>query len=442
MAEPSVFEFSDELGSDPVMRRYRRVGSYESRASEMDLRLALADKEIAKAKFEAAQAELSAQLAPMKQASDAIATMANLQKTRSTLEDEAATRRDAVAMSEELSKVRDISSLTTLGQSYRAGLKDPDMLVRYQDKALGMFSTATVNSADPFEVEQIYSQLDPALASLPEMQNAYNNAKAQAERRFNLSAYYEARGLGPAPTNVAEGQRLMAVEGLREKEAELARTNLKFIQSQMETIQRKMAMDEKDIGIQQTDKNEFNSLREQAKRLLKVVIKRDTGSTAEGGGDEEIVDVGEKDLLPGRDLPKEKPSASEQAAEASAAATGGETPPPPPKNTSTPVPTISPDNPYFEDVVASKVKEGKEERKEKSRSITSANESIQKQIDQLEYDRELISQEIEAINNPLFRASPEEKATRYENKVAQIREIEAKIAQLKGRKVKRARPAR
>ena len=346
----STFDFSDQYGSDPIVRRYRPTDYMDIREAEQASRSAAAQRELSEANLAKAQAELSAQLAPMKAASDAIASMSSLIKTRTALRDEASIRRDSAAISSGLGQVQDLKSLSTLGQSNRMGLKDEEARVLYTDRAMSLFTSATANAQNPFEVDRAFSEIDPVIAALPEMQTVYNNAKAQAERRFNLSTTFAATpSLGTLPTtpsgeiDVAAGMTGVAVKQAEEGRREDARKDLQFVQKQIEALERKVSTDTDTLGAPSpSDTLELDQLRADARILLGQVLQRDRGSAGtsaptpvppEPSAAADAVGT----LLPGAaaaPLP-----AATQAAVASSEATGGETPAVAP----TPAPTPTPE---------------------------------------------------------------------------------------------------
>jgi len=333
----STFDFSDQYGSDPIVRRYRPTNYMDIRESEAATRSVAAQRELSEANLAKAQAELSAQLAPMKAASDAIASMSSLIKTRTALQDEAAIRRDSAAISESIGQAGDLKSLTAIGQSNRMGLKDEGTKMLYTDRTVGLFTSATINAQNPFEVDRVFSEMDPMVAALPEVQTAYNNIRTQAERRFNVSTTYAASpSLGTVPTTpsgeieVAAGMTGVAVQEAAEARRENARKDLQFVQKQIEALERKVSLDTDTLGAPvQSDTLELDQLRADASILLREVLQRDRKSTEAPTAAAVPPEPSAAADAVGALLPSGAAAplpAATQAAVASSAATGGETP--------------------------------------------------------------------------------------------------------------------
>lgn len=344
----STFDFSDQYGSDPISRRYSRTGYVGSRLGEAEMMRAGASAELAEANLAKVRAELDAQLAPMRTATEAVTGLSNLIKTRSTLQQEANIQRGASAIAEGIGQASDLKSLMSLGQSNLLGLKDEVVGPQFRSKALDLFRAATANAANPFEVDRAFSEIDPALAAEPEMQTAYNNAKAQADMRFKVSTAFAATpSLGAVPTlptggiDVAAGVTGMAVQEAKQRRAEEARTTLKVAQTQIGLLENKINTAEMNgVPPLPEDVEQLQSLRENSASLINEIF----GGTAPQTGPETAEDELGAFLPQGATAPTTTPevSGSTQAAAASAAATGGATPAPVTAPAATPTPTTAP----------------------------------------------------------------------------------------------------
>ena len=198
----SAFDFTDQYGSDPVMRRYDRVTPYDIRGAELDARIAAAERESARAKFESAQAELTAKMAPMKMASDSIAAMSNMLKQQSAMQEQAAVQRGAAAIAEGLGKATDFDSVIALGNANLLGLRDDVVGPQWRNSVLSGFRQATDNAQSIVDVDSVYAKLPAAIAAEPEMKSVYDAAKNQAALRQTLREKYAATGtaIGEIPT--------------------------------------------------------------------------------------------------------------------------------------------------------------------------------------------------------------------------------------------------
>ncbi len=333
----STFDFSDQYGSDPIFRRYRPTNYMDIRETESATRSAVAQRELSEANLAKAQAELSAQLAPMKAASDAIASMSSLIKTRTALQDEAAIRRDSAAISESIGQAGDLKSLTALGQSNRMGLKDEETKMLYTDRATGLFTSATINAQNPFEVDRVFSEMDPMVAALPEMQTAYKNIREQAERRFNVSTTYAAKpSLGVVPTTqggqvdvTAAGLEVAAETGREERRKSAAET-LKLVQNRIRDLQSKIADDTDQLGkADESDMAELKQLNVDSRNLMIEVMQR-------GGVESGTVENRAEQFA--SLFPSSANTGPAAAAAASSAATGGATAAAPTPVTTAPAP--------------------------------------------------------------------------------------------------------
>ena len=148
MAEESrsTFDFSDQFGSDPIVRRYRPTNLVDIRGAEAGVREAAATREMAEANLAKVQAELTAQLAPMKTGVEMITTMSDLVKQRTALQENLAIKRGATAISEGLNNADlDLKSLGQLISGSNAiGLKDTDTGVRARSMILSKWTPLLV----------------------------------------------------------------------------------------------------------------------------------------------------------------------------------------------------------------------------------------------------------------------------------------------------------
>lgn len=477
----SAFDFTDQYGSDPMMRRYRPVDYMDIREAETAAKTSMSERELAESNLAKAQAELDAKLAPMKMATDNIKSMSDMMKLRSTLQEEANIQRSAAAISDGLSKASDLDSVISLGTNNLLGLKDGVAGPQWRSSVLNGFRQLTENAQSTDDVDRAYAKLPASVAFEPEFKGLYDNARTQASLRQTVREKYAAEPtLGAVPTTATGGVDLPAAGlAIASKVGEEARRNqgietIKILQKQIGDLRDQITKDAAVGNEKESDKLLLNTYQRQLEKTLQQigiipsVVPGSVGTattvpnaapvtateaaptaptqTTVGGREDRV-----GSLLPPGAAAATKPSGSQQAAAASALATGGETPVPENKP-ATPNPTaevvsqnrqtMSPENPYFKEVISGEVKKDKEKRKKRSKALTSSNSTWQRQIDKLEYEKDLANQEIEALNNPLFRASPEEKASRYEARVNKIKELDAQIAELKSKQVKRARPAR
>ena len=340
MAEESrsTFDFSDQFGSDPIVRRYRPTDLVDIRGAEAGAREAAATRELAEANLSKVQAELTAQLAPMKTGVEMITTMSNLVKQRTALQEDVAIKRGATAISEGLNNPDlDLKALGQLVSGSNAiGLRDEETGVRARSIMLDKFTQSTDAASSPYEVDVAFSSIPAALAAEPGFQTARTSALAQAALRQGVrQSFASAPSLGEVPVTAAGGvdvpgaQLSIAAEAGAQERRKEARENLRFVQTEIQSLERKA----EGIGeLTPNEQLELDTLRGDARILLREVLQRDV---SEGSQSTEPAEP----AAPAGDviasiLPPGAVAAPDQAAAASAAATGGAT--------STPSPTATP----------------------------------------------------------------------------------------------------
>ena len=331
MAEESrsTFDFSDQFGSDPIVRRYRPTNLVDIRGAEAGAREAAATQQLAEANLSKVQAELTAQLAPIKTGVEMIATMADLVKQREVFKENATIGRDATVISEGLGAVKNLSDWNTLVSGNLSGMKDVDVGVRARGVGLGLFTSATDNALTPYEVDVAYSKLPAAVATEPEFKTAYDNARKMAETRENVSKNFATFNLGQPPTTPQGGVDVsgaglnIASELGAEKRRGEARDNIRFVQNAIQSLERKA--DGVD-GLTPNEQLELDTLRGDERSLIREVMGRDTpeGTPPPAESESPTGDVIGTSIIPAGAV-----AAPDQAAAASAAATGGATSTPP-----------------------------------------------------------------------------------------------------------------
>ena len=137
ISRSSTFDFSDQFGSDPVMRRYRPVDYMDIRAAESAAFASEAAKQEAEANLARSKAELESKLAPMKFAQDQFKSMADMMKTKSELEETAAVQQGAAVISDGLSKAKNLDEVISLGSNNPLGLRDSVVGAKWRVNVLG-----------------------------------------------------------------------------------------------------------------------------------------------------------------------------------------------------------------------------------------------------------------------------------------------------------------
>jgi hypothetical protein len=185
-------------------------------------------------------------------------------------------------------------------------------------------------------VDVAFSSIPAALAAEPGFQTARTSALAQAALRQGVrQSFASAPSLGEVPVTAAGGvdvpgaQLSIAAEAGAQERRKEARENLRFVQTEIQSLERKA----EGIGeLTPNEQLELDTLRGDARILLREVLQRDV---SEGSQSTEPAEP----AAPAGDviasiLPPGAVAAPDQAAAASAAATGGAT--------STPSPTATP----------------------------------------------------------------------------------------------------
>lgn len=344
IGDRSAFDFSDQYGSDPVMRRYRPVDYMDIREAEAMARSSEAQRQEAEANLAKAQAELNAQLAPMKFAQEQVKTMSDMLKTKSTIQEEIAVQQNATAIVEGLSKAKNLDEVVALGNSHLLGLRDTVAGPMWRSSALNGFRQLTDNAQSVAEVETAYAGIPASVAADPEFKGLYDMAKAQAERREGVRKAYAAEpSLGAIPTtqggqvDVTAAGLAVAAKGGEEERRKRAGETLKLVQNRIRDLQSKIAEDTNTLGKpDKSDTDELKQLNADSRNLITEVMRR--------GG----VESGTVDNTPEQFaslFPSSANTGPAAAAAASSAATGGETataPTPPVAAVPTPVPTPVP----------------------------------------------------------------------------------------------------
>lgn len=330
----SAFDFSDQYGTDPVMRRYRPVDFMDIREAESAVRSSAASRELAEANLAAAQAELNARLAPMKMASETIKSMSDMLKTKTAIEEEAAIQRSAAAIADGLGKAGDLDSVIALGNANFIGLRDGVIGPQWRVSALNGFKQAVDNAQSVAEVETAYAKLPSSVAFEPEFKGSYDNAKAQAERREGVrKAYASEPALGVVPTTPG-GQVDVTAAGLaiaaKAGEKERATQAINFADTLQDRIKSLRAKIKEDLDSKAgVDQNDIDEIRDLEKAASKAVAAAGTfyQPAVSQITDKEVVQGGNSTVLPPEAV--RTTAGAPAAAAASSAATGGGTAPAP-----------------------------------------------------------------------------------------------------------------
>lgn len=225
----SPFDFSDQFGSDPMMRRYDRVTSYDVRGAELRAQTAMARRELAKAEFETAQSELEAKLAPMKMASDMVTSMSNLLTQKNSIEKDTRMRRDSANLTSTLNKVESLDELRDLVSVNQFGMDDEQTAALVTDRATSLFRAAADNATSTYDVDKLYASLPTSVASKTELINMHKNLSDMAGRREKVLTGVAEIKLPFSPVtptgelDVARGEQILAAERTKkdlEKEAQ------------------------------------------------------------------------------------------------------------------------------------------------------------------------------------------------------------------------------
>lgn len=337
----SAFDFSDQYGTDPVMRRYRPVDFMDMREAESAVRSSAASRELAEANLAAAQAELNARLAPMKMASETIKSMSDMLKTKTAIEEEAAIQRSAAAIADGLGKAGDLDSVIALGNANFIGLRDGVIGPQWRVSALNGFKQAVDNAQSVAEVETAYAKLPSSVAFEPEFKGSYDNARAQAERREGVrKAYASEPALGAVPTtpggqvDVTAAGLAVAAKAGEEDRRKIAIENAKILQKQIGDLRDQMKEDQANSESGQPKQSDIDLLETYKKQLERSLIDIGIGTAPIPGGvavPSTTADTVSEDIIGTAIIPPEasRSAGAPAAAAASSAATGGGTAPAP-----------------------------------------------------------------------------------------------------------------
>jgi hypothetical protein len=295
MAEESrsTFDFSDQFGSDPIVRRYRPTDLVDIRGAEAGAREAAATRELAEANLSKVQAELTAQLAPMKTGVEMITTMSNLVKQRTALQEDVAIKRGATAISEGLNNPDlDLKALGQLVSGSNAiGLRDGETGVRARSIMLDKFRQSTDAASSPYEVDTAFSFVPATVAAEPEFQAARTNALAQAALREGVKkAFASEPSLGGVPVTAGGGVDVpgatisIAAEAGAQQRRKEAQENLRFVQPAIERLERR----ELEGSLTNLERLELKNLQSSATNLLSQILG---GVPQEGGEDTSDLDA-------------------------------------------------------------------------------------------------------------------------------------------------------
>lgn len=275
----SAFDFTDELGVDPMMRRYGGLTSVGMVSSQRAASAAAAKRQLAEAQLATAQTELNAKLTPMKTASEAIASIADLMKQKSALEENAAVQRSAAAISESIPRAKNLDDLIALSSGNELGLRDNIVGPKYVSSIIDSFRATTDNLQSSVDVDSVYAKLPATVAALPEVKGAYDNAKNQATLRQSVREKFAFAGMpvSEIPTTQTGGVDVTeAGMALSSKAGEEARRKdtieyIKLLQSRTRDLRAKMDEDKSTSATgmpQESDVDEFNTMQSQIGSLM------------------------------------------------------------------------------------------------------------------------------------------------------------------------------
>lgn len=340
----SPFDFNDEYGSDPIMRKYGKSGDVlagDLQSAQAAAGAAAAQRQLAEANLAAAQADLNARLAPMKAQAEVISSFSNLLTQKSAIEKDARMRKESAAIADGISSVRgNLSGLIELGKANRYGVDDPAVGPEYINETLNAYRSGTDNLNSTYEVDKLAASMPAWFAALPEFSQVTEAARKQAERREKVNQQFAAMNVQP-PTlgetgqlNIPEAETMLAVKAERQRQLEERRTAVNLMVTQAKALEQKIATDTQSMGSPQSDDVELlNTYNTQIRGFIDEVNAQPTG----GAGSQEPTEaVDWFSKLTAK--PVAQPSPTDQAAAASSVATEGATPTPTPKPIATPTP--------------------------------------------------------------------------------------------------------
>ena len=295
MAEESrsTFDFSDQFGSDPIVRRYRPTNLVDIRGAEAGAREAAATRELAEANLSKVQAELTAQMAPMKTGLEMVTTMSELMKNRAALQEESAIRTAAAAISEGLGNPNlDLKGVSQLVAGSNAiGLRDEQVGLTVRSLLLDKFKQSTDNAESPYEVDTVFSLLPATVAGDPMFVAARTGALSQATLRQGVKKAFAAEPtLGVVPVTAGGGVDVpgaeLSIAGAvgAEDRKKVARENLRFVQPQIDRLRTK----ELDGSLTNEERLQLKDLEARVPGLLSQMFD---GAAQRLGGGEDTSDL-------------------------------------------------------------------------------------------------------------------------------------------------------
>ena len=296
MAEESrsTFDFSDQFGSDPIVRRYRPTNLVDIRGAEAGAREAAATRELAEANLSKVQAELTAQMAPMKTGLEMVTTMSELMKNRAALQEESAIKTAAAAISEGLGNPNlDLKGVSQLVAGSNAiGLRDEQVGLTVRSLLLDKFKQSTDNAESPYEVDRVFSLLPATVAGDPMFVAARTGALSQANLRQGVMKSSAAEpNLGPVPVtpegliDVPKAEINIAAEAGVQDRRKAAQENLRFVQPQIDRLRTK----ESDGSMTNEERLQLKDLEARVPGLIAQMF--DGTEQRLGGGGEDTSDL-------------------------------------------------------------------------------------------------------------------------------------------------------
>ena len=155
-----VFEFKDEFGSDPLVRRYGGDGD-GSRA------LRQADIELSRVELDKAQKDLAAAQLPAKAMSDYFTNMNAAVTQRTAFEDTSRAQAQAAEAGERLSKATTASELSAIQSTYTDAFADKNFSNRFDGVNRSLRMKTLGNLATQFNAATRVEEINAAVGSLP-----------------------------------------------------------------------------------------------------------------------------------------------------------------------------------------------------------------------------------------------------------------------------------
>jgi nitrate reductase assembly molybdenum cofactor insertion protein NarJ len=155
-----VFEFKDEFGSDPLIRRYGGDGD-GSRA------LRQADIELSRVELDKAQKDLAAAQLPAKAMSDYFTNMNAAVTQRTAFEDTSRAQAQAAEAGERLSKATTAAELSAIQSEYTDAFTDKNFSNRFDGVNRSLRMKTLGGLATQFNAATRVEEINAAVASLP-----------------------------------------------------------------------------------------------------------------------------------------------------------------------------------------------------------------------------------------------------------------------------------